>query len=65
MKDGQGTVLVATFREILRDRLAFGGNRELILSLYDPLPVHEVSLCLAMALRYHQITHLPLLGFEL
>lgn len=56
------TSLVSTFREIYGDRLDTVGNRELVFLVSDALPMLEMKACLSMALRYHSIKHLPLLG---
>lgn len=56
------TSLIATFSEIYAGRLNFNGNREIVVTLNAPLPMAELRDCFSMALRYHQIKHLPLLG---
>lgn len=56
------TLLIETFKEIYRDIFNFVGNREIVFQLSDSLPMPELKACVSMALRYHQIKHLPLLG---
>ncbi|WP_417596607.1 DUF1801 domain-containing protein [Oceanospirillum sp.] len=56
------TRLVETFKELYRDSLAFEGNRAIVLSLSEPLPEVAVKHCLQLALTYHSVKHLPLLG---
>ncbi|WP_271274317.1 DUF1801 domain-containing protein [Aliamphritea hakodatensis] len=56
------TSLVATFREVYGDELPFAGNRELTLSRAEPLPLKPLQHCLEVALRYHRLKKLPLLG---
>jgi len=56
------TLLVETFREIFPERFDYIGNRELRLPLSETVPSAELKTCLSMALRYHRIKHLPLLG---
>jgi hypothetical protein len=61
------TVLVDTFKEIYQDTFIYAGNREIVFQIPDDfslkeLPILELKACLSMALRYHQIKHLPLLG---
>ncbi len=56
------TKLVDTFRELYRDSLTCVGNREIVIPLSAPLPVDELSVCISLALRYHRIKQLPLLG---
>lgn len=47
------TSLISTFRTLYADRLAFGGNRSIILRCAEPLPEDELSHCIALALTYH------------
>jgi hypothetical protein len=56
------TTLVETFKEVYGHSLQFAGSREIIISLEKPMPIQELRGCLAMALRYHELKHLPLLG---
>lgn len=57
-----GSKLVDTFRELHGDCLQFEGNRAIVFEIDQELPVDVVKQCLSMALRYHRIKHLPLLG---
>ncbi len=54
--------LVSTFQVIYRDTFCFEGNRALIFALEDEIPEQQLSHCISMALTYHLIKHLPLLG---
>ena len=56
------TKLVDTFGELYGDVLKFEGNRAIIFSENDKVPVGEVKHCISMALTYHRVKHLPLLG---
>mgnify|MGYP001797083265 CR=1 FL=1 len=56
------TKLVDTFKELYRDKLQFDGNRAIVFHLNDDVPQHAVKHCIALALRYHKVKHLPLLG---
>ncbi len=56
------TSLVDTFRELYQDSLTFVGNREIVIPLSAPIPVEQLSVCISLALRYHRIKQLPLLG---
>jgi len=56
------TVLVDTFKEIYRDTFTYVGNREIVFQIPQTLPMLELKACLSIALRYHQVKHLPLLG---
>lgn len=56
------TRLVETFRELHHDRLKLKDNREITFVLGEELPEQELRQCVAMALKYHTLKHLPLLG---
>ena len=56
------TSLVGTFREFYGDLFRFEGNRAIVFGAADPLPVNELKHCVALALTYHRVKHLPLLG---
>lgn len=59
------TKLVDTFRELYSDVLQFQGNRAIILNLTeatDEKVNHALKHCLALALTYQKVKHLPLLG---
>lgn len=57
------TELVNTFKIIYGDELQFEGNRAIILDLEEAVPVEILKKCISLALTYHKIKHLPLLGF--
>lgn len=57
------TTLVETFREVFFDVFEFEGNRAIRLNMYVSWPVDELKQCFDVALRYHKVKHLPLLGF--
>lgn len=46
------TTLVATWRALFADSLAFAGNRAILLPVAGPVPEDEVAQCIAMALTY-------------
>ena len=56
------TKLVDTFREVYGESLSYEGNRALVFSLKKKLPRQEVKHCIRMALDYHRLKKLPLLG---
>ena len=56
------TELVSTFRLIFGDELTFEGNRAIVMELKEPLPEAPLEQCLHLALTYHKIKHLPMLG---
>jgi Domain of unknown function (DU1801) len=47
------TGLVAKFRELYPDTLAFEGNRTIIIDPAAPVPEEELRHCVALALTYH------------
>jgi len=57
------TKLVDTFREVYPDKFTFDGNRALVFHKADELPLEALRHCVSVALRYHEVKHLPLLGF--
>lgn len=56
------TTLVTTYKEIYSDLFTFDGNRAIIFHKDDPIAINELKHCIGLALRYHQIKHLPMLG---
>jgi len=54
--------LVPTFKIIYKDKFNFEGNRAIVFKLNDEIPEAELKHCISMALTYHKIKHLPLLG---
>ena len=59
------TSLVATFREFFSNSFNFEGNRAIVLNLSDDLLFDYIEICILLALQYHRIKHLPLLGIEI
>ena len=56
------TTLIETFKEIYGDLLTYDGNRAIIINSSQEIPMKALKHCISMALRYHKIKHLPLLG---
>lgn len=56
------TKLVETFKELYPIQFNFDKNRAIVFKTGDEIAVAELSHCISMTLRYHQIKHLPLLG---
>lgn len=54
--------LVETFREIYNDEFSYDGNRAMSFSINEPLPEAALEDCLSMAMQYHKLKKLPLLG---
>lgn len=56
------TSLVDTFRKLYRNKLTFEENRAIVFDLSEEVPDLEVKHCISLALTYHNIKHLPMLG---
>lgn len=56
------TRLIETFRELYPDILAYEGNRAICFTIAQTVPIKPLKHCLALALTYHKVKHLPLLG---
>ena len=56
------TSLIATFKDVYGDVFTFEGNRAIVFGETDELPVAELKHCISLALTYHRVKHLPLLG---
>ncbi len=56
--------LVSTFKMIYTNRFKFEGNRAIVFNLEDNIPIKELKDCIAAALRYHKVKHLPDLGIS-
>ena len=54
--------LVPTFKTIYKDKFKFEGNRAIVFKLNDKIPETELKHCILMALTYHKVKNLPLLG---
>ena len=56
------TTLVETFKVLYSDHLQFEKNRAIVLGIQDELPIESLKHCFTLALDYHRIKHLPMLG---
>lgn len=56
------TKLMDTFKEIYPDNFNYEGNRAIVFKLHQTLPIEKLKVCIELALTYHSIRHLPLLG---
>ena len=54
--------LVETFREVYGTTFKYEKNRAIVFDLEDKVPKKELKECIRMALTYHTLKHLPLLG---
>ena len=57
------SLLVPTFKKVFKDKFNYEGNRAIVFQITDIIPETELKHCISMALRYHKIKHLSLLGF--
>ena len=56
------TSLVDTFKALYGDVFNLGGKREIVFRENDDLPIEPLRHCISLALTYHRIKRLPLLG---
>jgi hypothetical protein len=56
------TSLVDTFRKLYGKKLQFEGNRAIVFDLSEEIPELELKHCILLALTYHKVKHLPMLG---
>jgi hypothetical protein len=56
------SLLVPAFKKIYKDTFTFEKNRAIVFGLDDSLPEKELMHCISLALSYHKVKHLPLLG---
>ncbi len=54
--------LVSTFRELYSGSLRFEGNRAIVFLIDEVVDDDVLKHCIAMALQYHKLKKLPLLG---
>lgn len=56
------THLIETFKEIYGTQFEYDGKRAIVLPLDTDLKQAPLGHCLKLAMKYHSIKHLPLLG---
>jgi hemoglobin-like flavoprotein len=54
--------LVPTFKELYQDVFTFEGDRAIVFKLDEKIPEKELKHCIKLALTYHKVKHLPILG---
>ncbi|NNF02248.1 MAG: DUF1801 domain-containing protein [Bacteroidia bacterium] len=54
--------LVPTFKQLYKHKFNFAGNRALVFKLDEKIPEKELKHCISLALTYHKVKQLPLLG---
>lgn len=56
------SIMVETIKELYQDEFTYDGNRAISFSLDERMPDAALKHCIAMALDYHKLKKLPLLG---
>lgn len=56
------SILVETFKELYQDEFTYDGNRAMSFPIGKKLPEQALKHCISMAMQYHQLKKLPLLG---
>lgn len=56
------TNLIDTFKERYKNTFKYEGNRAIIFTTTDNIPIEELKHCIKLSLTYHSIKHLPMLG---
>lgn len=56
------SILVETFKEIYGDLFTYEGKRALLLPFDKEIPNAQIQHCMILALSYHKVKQLPLLG---
>ncbi len=56
------TLLIETFREVYGDRFTFEGKRAILFDVDERIDMNALKHCISLALRYHKLKSLPLLG---
>ena len=56
------SILVETFKELYQNDFSFDGNRAISFPIEDKIPAAALQHCISMALQYHKLKKLPLLG---
>ncbi|WP_375058229.1 DUF1801 domain-containing protein [Zobellella sp. DQSA1] len=56
------TNLIETFKEIYRDEFEYEGSRAIVIPLSANIEQVPLAHCIGLALQYHNLKNLPLLG---
>lgn len=54
--------LVPTFIELFGDSFNYEKTRAIVFNLDQEIPADKLKVCIRLALKYHHLKHLPLLG---
>jgi len=58
------TILVETFEALYGNLFCYEGTRAIIFTRLELIPVKQLKHCIALALQYHRLKSLPLLGAQ-
>ena len=58
------TTLVETFEALYGNLFCYEGNRAIIFTRLELIPVKQLKHCIGLSLQYHHLKHLPLLGAQ-
>jgi hypothetical protein len=56
--------LVPVFKELYSNYFKFEGNRAIVFQMEEEVPVEALKHCIGLALQYHKVKNLPLLGVK-
>lgn len=56
------TTLVETFEVLYGHLFCYEGNRAIVFTRMELIPVKQLKHCIGLSLQYHRLKHLPLLG---
>lgn len=56
------SIMVETIKELYQKEFTYDGNRAISFSMHEKTPKVALKHCIAMALEYHKLKKLPLLG---
>lgn len=55
--------LIPTFKMVFGELFKYENDRAILFKLDDKIPEKELKACIATALTYHKVKHIPILGF--
>jgi Domain of unknown function (DU1801) len=56
------TILIETFIALYGNLFNYEGNRAIVFTREESLPIKPLKHCIGLSLQYHRFKHLPLLG---
>lgn len=56
--------LVSTFKEVYGNTFRYENTRAILFNFDEEVPEDELKECIGLALNYHNVKHLPLLGMS-